>query len=419
MDRYFRASENMQDALNDLKFLFENNYSIDENEDYIDLTANYRGSNIKFILDKMNEEENISYDSLTDRMKDIIDKNELIIGIDLGTTYSCAAIMIDKNIVMIRNSLGSTTTPSYISFITKNEVYVGELAKLLPSNEKNVIFNIKRLLGKSIDDEEVKEMKKRLPFNLKKDEKYNLLKLELNFDDQQDNEIVINNEEEFYPEQISALILKKIIKDSEFYLSKKIGKEIKIKNAVITVPAYFNQKQRESTLNSASIIGLNVKTMINEPTAASLAYAFNSLENTDKKIIVIDFGGGTLDITLLRYRKKNEAIYCDVKFTYGNTNFGGEDFDDILMTKCKESYNKIYKDESNIFKEKEKNQSHLLRLKRACERAKIKLSSFEEAKIHIENYNYKTFDFPISRKDFIASCKKLFDGLKRVVVYFS
>ena len=102
-------------------------------------------------------------------MKKIIDQNQLILGIDLGTTYSCAAVMIDNNIIMIRNSLGSTTTPSYISFIDKNEVYVGELAKLLPSNEKNIIYNTKRLLGKNIEDDDIKELMQKLPFSLKKD----------------------------------------------------------------------------------------------------------------------------------------------------------------------------------------------------------------------------------------------------------
>ena len=211
--------------------------------------------------------------------------------------------------------------------MNKNEAYVGELAKLLPSNERNVVFNIKRLLGKNIEDNEIKKLKKKLPFSLKKDEKYNLLKISLSFMDKENKE----EKEEFYPEQICALILKKIVKDSEFYLTKKIGKKITIKNSVITVPAYFNKKQREATKYTAEILGLKVQTMINEPTAASLAYAFESLENTEKRIIVIDFGGGTLDITLLRYKKDENAVYCDVKFTYGDTNFGGEDFDNILI----------------------------------------------------------------------------------------
>ena len=431
LDRYFRQSENLDDGINDIKYLFENKYSIDENEDFINITMNNRGKEIKFVLDKVNEEGNIFYNSLSDRMKDIINKNELILGIDLGTTYSCAAVMIDNNIVMIRNSLGLTTTPSYISFLNRNEVYVGELAKLLPSN-KNVIFNTKRLLGKSIEDKEIKEIKQKLPFNLKKDEQYNLLKIVMSFEDEkeEENEINLKSEEEFYPEQICALILKKIVKDAEFYLSKKLfnnnkkenkeenqinieepkeEKKIKINNVVITVPAYFNQKQREATLNAAKIIGLNVKTMINEPTAASLAYAYKSLENVDKKLIVIDFGGGTLDITLLRYKKNNTGVYCDVKFTYGDTHFGGEDFDNIIMEKCKADYNKLSK--------KEFNESHSLRLKRACERAKIRLSSSESTNIHIED-NYDVYDLTITRNEFLELCKNKFAEFKNLLKDF-
>ena len=384
-------------------------YTINENNEENDAVIYFEKRNLKFILNNINNNVDISYGSLSDYMKKIIDQNQLILGIDLGTTYSCAAVMIDNNIIMIRNSLGSTTTPSYISFIDKNEVYVGELAKLLPSNEKNILYNTKRLLGKNIEDDDIKELMQKLSFSLKKDEKYNLLKICLNFDY---GKTKGNNEEEFYPEQISALILRKIIKDSEFYLSKRIGKEIKINNCVITVPAYFNQKQRESTYNSAKIIGLNVKTMINEPTAACLAYAFQSLENSDKKMIVIDFGGGTLDITLLRFRKDKEAIYCDVLFTYGNSNFGGEDFDNILMSKCIEKCSK----NSKVFHDKNKNEPHLLRLKRACERAKIKLSSFNYTKIHIENISkYKSIDFPINQSDFFSYCKELFNKFNNIL----
>ena len=154
--------------------------------------------------------------------------------------------MIDNNIVMIRNSLGSTTTPTYISFMKRNEVNVGELAKLLLSIEKNIIFNTKRLLGKTLEDKDIKEIMKKLPFRLKKDENFNLLLIELNFDDTSKNVISLNIEEYFYPEQMNAFILKKIVQDSEFYLSNKIGRDIKINRAVITVLAYFNQKQREN-----------------------------------------------------------------------------------------------------------------------------------------------------------------------------
>ena len=408
--KYFKQSENLEDALDDLKDLFKENYIIEEKDEKIYYTIKFKKYDIKFILDKFKDEENILYNSLHDGMKKIIDDNKLVLGIDLGTTYSSAAVMIDKNIVMIRNSLGLTTTPSYISFLSKNEVYVGELAKLLPTNEKNIIFNIKRILGKSLEDKEIKEMNKKLSFALKKDEKFNSVKILLNFGEGK------NNEEEFYPEQICALILKKIVNDSEFYLTHKIGKDIKIKDVVITVPAYFNQRQREATMNSAKILGLNVKALINEPTAASLAYAFKSLENTDKKIIVIDFGGGTLDLTLLRYRKNEDGIYCDVKFTYGNTNFGGEDFDNILVSKCLEQSNDALDKETNIYNEIVKeNKSHNLRLKRACERAKIKLSSFDSTNIYIQNENFQSIDFLINKKEFIEYCKEKFDKFGKIL----
>ena len=404
INRYFNMSNNLEEAFKDLNDLFKNEYSIEEkeNEDCLILTIKIKGD-IIFTLDKMEENPdiNIKYDNLSDEMKKIIDNNKLILGIDLGTTYSCAAVMIENNVIMIRNSLGQTTTPSFIYFLSKDEVYVGELAKLLPSGEKNIIYNTKRLLGKSLDDEEIEKIKKKLPFNLKKDEKFNLLKIELYLD---------NVKEEFYPEQLSSLILKKIVEDSEFYLSKKIGKNIKIKDCVITVPAYFNQKQRESTYNSAEILGLNVITMINEPTAASLAYAYKSLENAEKNIVVIDFGGGTLDITLLEYKKDNESIYCKVKFTHGDTSFGGEDFDDKLMEECKKNMEKESAEEFNIFNEIIKNNTQLIRLKKACERAKKRLSSLGQTKIHIGNYT-----FTIKQEEFIEYCDELFLRLKKVL----
>ena len=159
--------------------------------------------------------------------------------------------------------------------------------------------------------------------------------------------------------------------------------------------------------------------MINEPTAASLAYANFSLENAEKKIVVIDFGGGTLDITLLNYKKDSKKIYCDVQFTYGNTNFGGEDFDNELMSKCIESYTETLGNENNIFNDNNKSKAYILRLKRACERAKIKLSSFPSTKIHVENYlNFKGIDFNISKNEFVSYCNKLFDKFKNILADF-
>ena len=438
--RYFRQYENLDESLEGLNDLFNKPFSIQEKENNLELLFPHDKFPIKFILNQIDDNMNISYDNLSPQMKKIIDDNELILGIDLGTTYSCASVMIDKNIIMIRNSLGSTTTPSFIAFLNKNEVDVGVMAKLLPSNAKNIVYNVKRLIGKSIEQKEIKELMRSLPFTLKNDEATNTLKIELNFHKDENNEnvddkpsdskksknkkteeeIAKENEEkeDFYPEEICSLILKKIIQDSEFYLSKKIGKEIKIKKSVITVPAYFNQKQREATLNSAKIIGLNVEAMINEPTAASLAYGLNSKGNAEKKIIVIDFGGGTLDITLLKYVKDKNGIYCDVIETYGNTDFGGEDFDKILMAKCKEKFldnksNKI--NDTLVFKEK----LNSVRLKRACERAKIKLSKFEETKIHLENYvQYQSFDFLLTKEQFIEYSKDLFIKFEKILEDF-
>ena len=221
--------------------------------------------------------------------------------------------------------------------------------------------------------------------------------------------------EEFYPEQICSLILKKILKDSEFYLSKKIGKKIKINNCVLTVPAYFNQKQREATLNSAKIIGLEVKTMINEPTAASLVNTYKILGNVNKHLIVIDFGGGTLDITLLKFLKDENGIYSNILKTYGNTHFGGEDFDKVLMEKSIQYLEKNLS-KNSIYKETEKNKRHFIRLKRACERAKIRLSNSDSTFIHLENYlGQKSINFKIQREDFLKYCKKLFNQFEKIL----
>ena len=408
MNDYFRQFNNLQNVLDDLNgSLEEEKYIIKKEPDYINLIIEYgRGKNKKnvtFVLNKYNGD--ISYENLSDKMKKIIDNNELVLGIDLGTTNSCAAVMIEDKIIMIRNSLGSTTTPSFIYFLNRKEVCVGELVKLLPSNEKNIIYNIKRLLGKNIDDKEVAKIRNNLAFLLRRDERFDLLKIVINFG---------NLEEEFYPEQISALILKKIIEDSEFYLSKKIGKDIKIKKCVITVPAYFNQKQRESTINSAKIIGLDVKTMINEPTSATLVYAKEYFKNTNKRIIVIDFGGGTLDITLLVYGRNDYGNFFDVKFAYGDSNFGGEDFDNILMSKCIQNFNSSSNEEPNIiYNDENRNNYQILRLKRACERAKINLSTSDSTKIHIGNYTYT-----ISKSEFIEYCKELYDKFEDILNKF-
>ena len=356
-----------------------NSTKIRRNENDVDLIINMFGQEIVIPLKKYIKQDELDQSNLSEEMKNIIRDEKIILGIDLGTTYSCASVMLDDEIIMIENSLGLRTTPSYVCFFEKDEICVGELAKLQPSYEyKNIIYNAKRLLGRNINDKEIKEIIPDLPFDVMQDDELNQLKIGINFKDLENN-----MKEYYYPEQISALILKKLVTDSEYYLHKKFKTEIKIKNAVITVPAYFNQKQREATQQAADIINLHVERMINEPTAASLAYGYNSLENSKKLITVLDFGGGTLDLTLLQFIKNSKGIYCDIKFSFGDTHFGGEDFDYIIMKKCLEDIGQ---------KQFDKKLQCNIRLKRACEIAKIKLSSCDSTKIILEEYSK---DIPI------------------------
>ena len=408
LHRSFLGYDELEDIKNEIEdLLVDGEITVEEKENNIFLNIKWRNKEVSIPLKKYDEKTFITYDKLSEEMKIIIDSNEIILGIDLGTTYSCASVMLDKTVFMIQNSLGLRTTPSYVCFLEPNKVCIGELAKLQPSYEcKNIIYNMKRFFGRNMDDEEIKKIIPDLPFEIKQDEELNHLKINVNF----------NNPEikpkEYYPEQISALILKKLINDSEYYLSKKLNKEITIKNAVITVPAYFNQKQREATYQAAEIAGLNVKRMINEPTAASLAYAINSLENDKKLITVLDFGGGTLDLTLLQFIKTNEGTYCDIKFSYGNTHFGGEDFDNILMEKCLESVG-LEGNEINT-----KLQCNV-RLKRACEMAKIKLSTFEKTSITLEEYARNVnINLTLTRKEFEKYCKSIFDKFENIINSF-
>ena len=398
--KIFKGCEDLEESKTQLlEILNEKKPQIEKNENNLSFIMNILGKIITIPLKKLDKEFGLSYDSLSEEMKSIIDKEEIILGIDLGTTYSCASLMIDNHIVIIENSLGQRTTPSYVCFMEDNGICVGELAKLQPSQEyKNIIYNVKRLLGRNINDKEIKEIIPDLPFQIEEDKDLNLLKLSVKFKNAKKNQD--DYYKEYYPEQISALILKKLIADSEYYLTKKIKKKIVIKNAVITTPAYFNQKQREATFQSAKIIGLNVKRMINEPTAASLAYGYKTIENNNKLITVLDFGGGTLDLTLLQLIKIKKDVYCDIKFSYGDTHFGGEDFDYILMKKCLKSVG-----QDDFDKKLQCN----IRLKRACEIAKIKLSTSDSTNIILEEYSKDiNINFHLTKDDFEKYCESIF-----------
>ena len=349
---------------------------------------------------------NLNYNCLSKGTKEIIDKNKLILGIDFGTTYSTASIVIDNEPIPIPNDFGNLQTPSYISFIDDKKYYAGELAKLTPSFDKNTIYGIKRLIGRKYNenyyDKTIEEIIKdhNFPFEITKDSQSDKIKIVINYE-----KGVEKYKKEFFPEQLCAMILKKLKNDSEYYLSKTLGKTIVINNAVITVPAYFNQRQREAIKQSAKIINLNVKRIINEPTAASLSFGYEKKANEKATyILIIDFGGGTLDITILYFTKNEEKIICNITSSNGHSNLGGDDFDLELM--------KYFLKEKSL--ENAKNLSKNIRLKRACEKVKIELSNENETEIKLENYqNSIDINLKIKRDNFNEICSKLFDDFEK------
>ena len=202
-----------------------------------------------------------------------------------------------------------------------------------------------------------------------------------------------NKEEKYYPEQISAMILENIKKNAEVFLGEEI------KDVVITVPAYFNNAQRQATIDAGKIAGLNVMKTINEPTAAAIAYGLNDHFEGKRNICVFDLGGGTFDVTILEINNKKFTV----KATGGDTHLGGEDFDNLLMNHCIEQF----KNETDI--DISKDQKVLRRLKMACEKAKIELSSVNESLLDLDNLsNGQDFEYPLARSDLEESCKDLF-----------
>ncbi len=309
-------------------------------------------------------------------------KEEVVIGIDLGTTYSCIAIWRNGKTEVVPNEFGERTTPSVISF-DNNEILIGNATK---NKNENIIYDAKRLIGRSYDDKEIQEDMKYWPFNIIKDENNKPL-IEVEYNGKKDN---------YYPEEISAMILLKLKKNAEdFY-----GHEIR--DAIITVPAYFNDLQRQSTKNAGKIAGLDVMRIINEPTAASIAYNLNENNNNEKKkyILVFDFGGGTLDVTIISL---NENLLI-VKSTCGNSHLGGEDLDNELMKYCINEF----KNETNI--DIINNKNVINRLKKECEKVKIELSKSLQANLYIDNIiKGKDLNIEITRSNFEDMSQKYFD----------
>ena len=275
-----------------------------------------------------------------------------VIGIDLGTTNSCVAIMDGKQAKVIENAEGQRTTPSVVAFLDKDEKLVGQPAKRQAvTNPNNTIFAAKRLIGRTFDDQSVKKDVQKVPFNIIKSDK---------------NDAWIEAKGKKYsPSQISAFILQKMKETAEKHLGQPVTK------AVITVPAYFNDAQRQATKDAGKISGLEVLRIINEPTAASLAYGLD--KKGGKKIAVYDLGGGTFDVSILEI---GDGVF-EVKSTNGDTFLGGEDFDDTIVDYLVSEFKK----DSGIDLKTDK--LALQRLKEAAEKAKIELSSTTQTEINL------------------------------------
>jgi len=275
-----------------------------------------------------------------------------VIGIDLGTTNSCVAIMEGKQAKVIENAEGQRTTPSVVAFIDKDERLVGQPAKRQAvTNPSNTIFAAKRLIGRTFDDQSVKKDIEKVPFKIVKSDK---------------NDAWIEAKGKKYsPSQISAFILQKMKETAEKHLGQPVTK------AVITVPAYFNDAQRQATKDAGKIAGLEVLRIINEPTAASLAYGLD--KKGGKKIAVYDLGGGTFDVSILEI---GDGVF-EVKSTNGDTFLGGEDFDDAIVDYLVSEFKK----DSGIDLKADK--LALQRLKEAAEKAKIELSSATQTEINL------------------------------------
>ena len=276
-----------------------------------------------------------------------------VIGIDLGTTNSCVAIMEGTQAKVLENAEGARTTPSVVAFTETEEKLVGQPAKRQAvTNPENTLFAIKRLIGRNFDDESVKKDIQTAPFKIIKA-------------DNNDAWIEARNKK-YSPSQISAFVLQKMKETAEKYLGQEVTK------AVITVPAYFNDSQRQATKDAGKIAGLEVLRIINEPTAASLAYGLDK-KKINKKIAVYDLGGGTFDISILEL---GDGVF-EVKSTNGDTFLGGEDFDNTIVDYLVNEFKK----ENGIDLRTDK--LALQRLKEAAEKAKIELSSAEQTEVNL------------------------------------
>ncbi|XP_058876062.1 heat shock cognate 71 kDa protein-like [Acipenser ruthenus] len=306
------------------------------------------------------------------------------VGIDLGTTYSCVGIFQHGKVEIIANDQGNRTTPSYVAF-TDTERLIGDAAKnQVAMNPTNTVFDAKRLIGRRFDEPVVQSDMKHWPFKVISDAGRPKMEVEYK-----------GEVKTFYPEEVSSMVLTKMKEISEAYLGKSVS------NAVITVPAYFNDSQRQATKDAGTIAGLNVLRIINEPTAAAIAYGLDKKVGSERNVLIFDLGGGTFDVSILTIE---DGIF-EVKSTAGDTHLGGEDFDNRMVSHFITEFKRKHQ------KDIAGNKRAVRRLRTACERAKRTLSSSTQASLEIDSlYEGADFYTSVTRARFEELNADLFRG---------
>jgi L1 cell adhesion molecule like protein len=307
------------------------------------------------------------------------------VGIDLGTTYSCVGVWINGKVEIIPNDMGERTTPSYVAF-TDTERLVGDSAKnQITRNPTNTVFDAKRLIGRKFNDPIVQEDMRLWPFKVVKEENGDRPQIQVSF---------MGQTKKFFAEEISGMVLQKMKKIAEDYLGKEL------RDAIITVPAYFNDSQRQATKDAGQISGINVLRIINEPTAAAIAYGIDKKFKSERNVLIFDLGGGTFDVSVLSL----EGGLFEVRATNGHTHLGGEDFDNRLVEYCAGEFRR----KTGI--DLKDNPKALRRVRASCEKAKRALSSSTQATVDIDALmEGKDLNLTLTRAKFEELCMDLFN----------